>query len=161
MDGLHLTLRFLGPTPLEALPELSAAVEQVARDAGPFTVRIRSAGAFPSPRRPRTIWLGVDDPDSGLAGLAADLDAALVARGWPHEDRPFRPHLTLARADGVRNGPAVVDGLRQAANGLDLPSEVARVVLFESVTGGGPATYLERASAWLGRGRRGVRAGSE
>ena len=149
MDGLHVTLRFLGPTPEERIAELSAIVDDAAASMAPFRVSIRGSGAFPSPRRPRTLWLGIDDGAATLADLARRFDALLGKAGWPTDDRPMRAHLTLARADGRREGPAVADMLAARAAGFETEFAADRLVLFESVTGGGPARYVECHTAPL------------
>jgi 2'-5' RNA ligase len=150
LDGLHLTLRFLGPTSETRVPDLAAAVAAVARDTPPFTVTIRGAGSFPPTGRPRTIWLDVRDGVEDLERLATSLDDHLAKVGWERERRPFRAHLTLARADGVRAGPATVAALTEAAADLAIESRIDRVILFESITGTGRARYVERAEAALG-----------
>lgn len=150
LDGLHLTLRFLGPTPEPRVPDLAAAVASVARDAEPFTITIRGAGSFPPTGRPRTIWLDIRDGVESLEGLAARLDDRLAGAGWERERRPFRGHLTLARADGVRSGPATVAALTAAAADLAIESRIDRMILFESITGSGRARYVERAATSLG-----------
>jgi 2'-5' RNA ligase len=150
LDGLHLTLRFLGPTPEPRVSDLAAAVASVARDAEPFTITIRGAGSFPPTGRPRTIWLDIRDGVESLEGLAARLDDRLAGAGWERERRPFRAHLTLARADGVRSGPATVAALTAAAADLAIESTIDRMVLFESITGSGRARYVERAATSLG-----------
>ena len=61
--------------------------------------------------------------------------------GWPPEARPFRAHLTLARADGVPAGARVAARLVEAAADLRIASAIDRIGLFESLTGGGPARY--------------------
>jgi 2'-5' RNA ligase len=149
MDGLHVTLRFLGPTPEERIAELSAIVDDAAASVAPFRVSIRGSGAFPSPRRPRTLWLGIDDGAATLAAVARRFDELLGRAGWPTDDRPIRAHLTLARADGRREGPTVADLLATHAAGFETQFPADRLVLFESVTGGGPARYLERHTARL------------
>jgi 2'-5' RNA ligase len=156
LDGLHLTLRFLGPTEEPRVALVAEAVARVAAASQPFAFTIDGGGAFPDAVRPRTLWLGVSDGQDGLAGLAGALDRELAGAGWPLPDRPFRPHLTLARSDGVAAGAEVARRLVDAAHGLDLRSEVDRVVLFESVTGGGPARYLPLAESFLGRGDPGA-----
>lgn len=148
-DGLHVTLRFLGPTPEERIAELSAIVDEAAKSAAPFRVSIRGSGAFPSARRPRTLWLGLDEGSDSLAALAARLSDGLAKAGWPTDDRPFRAHLTLARADGRREGPAVADLLAARAQGFETEFQADRLILFESVTGGGPARYIVRHAATL------------
>jgi len=150
LDGLHVTLRFLGPTPDERLPELGAAVHDVAAASRPFDVRLAGAGAFPSPERPRALWLGVAQGTVELAEVAAGLDSALVALGWPTDERPFRPHLTLARSDGVRAGPRLARRLMAAAEGFSATWRAERLVLFESLTGGGRARYVPLVEARLG-----------
>jgi RNA 2',3'-cyclic 3'-phosphodiesterase len=149
LDGLHLTLRFLGPTPEDRIGDLEGAIRAAATGHGPISLQLAGAGAFPATGRPRALWLGVEDGTAELSALASRLDDALAMLGWARDDRPYRPHLTLARADGVRSGPATVAALRTAAQGLEIPATVDRVVLFESVTGGGPARYLPRAETPL------------
>lgn len=142
LDGLHLTLRFLGPTLDDRLPSVVEAARTAAGAHPPFELRLDGAGAFPNPERPRALWLAVTDGATELAGLAEGLDQALVAAGWPASDRTFQPHLTLARSDGVPAGAAVAARLEEAARGLDVASWVDRIVVFESITGGGPARYV-------------------
>jgi RNA 2',3'-cyclic 3'-phosphodiesterase len=141
-ESLHLTLRFLGATPEDVLPALTAAIDRIASGAHAFDVAIDGAGAFPSPSRPRVLWLGITEGAEELAGLADALEAPLDAEGWPPDDRPFRPHLTLARADGVRSGPATAKRLIEAAEALDVRFRAQRVVLYESRTERGGARYL-------------------
>lgn len=141
LDGLHLTLRFLGPTPPERVEPTQAAVMEAAVGIEPFELTIEGAGAFPSAHRPRALWLGVGDGKERLAAAAAVVDRALEPVGWPPDPRPFRAHLTLARSDGVSAGPAIAARLTAAAADLRLPVAVERIGLFESLTGGGPARY--------------------
>jgi 2'-5' RNA ligase len=150
LDGLHITLRFLGPTAESRVADVAAAVTEAATGVEPFSIRIAGADAFPPVGRPRTLWLDLDRGVDELANLAARLDDALAGGGWERERRPFRAHLTLAWADGVRAGPATVAALREAAAELAIESPIERIVLFESITGSGRARYVDRADAALG-----------
>lgn len=141
LDGLHVTLRFLGPTLEPAIPPIATAVRAAAAGVDAFGIVVDGAGAFPSPNRPRAIFLDITDGVPALADLAGQVDRALEPLGWPAPDRPFRAHLTLARSDGVAAGSAVAARLADAARGLDLRATVDRLGLFESLTGGGPARY--------------------
>ena len=141
MDGLHLTLRFLGPTPEADVQTVAEAVRRAASTLDPFEVRINGGGSFPNPRRPRTLWLAVTHGTAELSSLARAVDRELVAAGWPSDDRPYRAHLTVARSDGVPAGADVARRLAAAAEDVDLSSVADRLVLFESITGGGPARY--------------------
>jgi RNA 2',3'-cyclic 3'-phosphodiesterase len=149
LDGLHLTLRFLGPTPDERTADVAAAVDAVASTASPFALTISGAGSFPGGRRPRALWLGLSSGVETLDRLASRLDDELAARGWDRSERAFRPHLTLARADGVSAGSATAAALARAVEGRVIEAHVDRLVLFESVTGGGPARYVARSEAPL------------
>jgi len=149
LDGLHLTLRFIGPTVEERVEPVAEAVRRAADSVAPFELVLDGAGAFPNDDRPRALWLGVARGAIELGGLAAAVDRELVAAGWPPSDRPFRAHLTLARSDGVSAGAQVARRLAAEASGLAVPSRVDHVVLFESVTGGGPARYVPVETARL------------
>jgi len=92
--------------------------------------------------RPRALWLGVAEGAAELATTAATLDDNLDEIGWPREERPYRAHLTLARSDGVRAGPAVARRLIEAAAAVHEPFRAESLVLFESISGGGPARYV-------------------
>jgi 2'-5' RNA ligase len=147
MDGLHLTLRFLGATPAERVAAAEAAVRSAAVGQQPFRIVIRGAGAFPSRTRPRALWLGLDAGVDELGHLYDNLQANLAQAGWAPDERPFRPHLTLARSDGVPGAAAVVTTLREAASDFSFAFEADRLVLFESITGHGPARYVPLAEA--------------
>jgi 2'-5' RNA ligase len=149
MEGLHVTLRFLGPTPPERVEQVGDAVAAVARTEDPFEVRIGGAGAFPEPRRPRALWLGIRAGAEELGRISAALTAELEAIGWALEDRPFRPHLTIARTDGVHAGAEAGHRLVAAAAELDLAFEASQVVLYQSHLGRGPARYQQLRAAPL------------
>jgi 2'-5' RNA ligase len=97
-DHIHLTLRFLGTVPDESVLSLLQAIEQASQGQSAFPLRARALGCFPHPARPRVLWVGLDDPQKALGRLNERLIAALTPLGFPPEDRPFHPHLTLARA---------------------------------------------------------------
>lgn len=150
IESLHLTLRFLGPTPLDEAPALGRAAEQAAARVRPFAVTIGGAGAFPPGSRPRTLWLGLRSGADGLARLAAALDDVLPPGGHDErgpgaggsgEPRPFTPHLTIARTDGLRLADEAARALDAAARGREWSFVADHMVLFRSHLGGGPAWY--------------------
>jgi 2'-5' RNA ligase len=150
LDGLHLTLRFLGPTPDDRIPPTAEAIRQAAADGAPIPVAIGDSGAFPQRGRPRTLWVGVVAGAPELDALAARVGERLVEAGWPLDDRPFRAHLTLARSDGLAAGTLVADRLASAMRDRRIDFVADRVTLFESVTGGGPARYVPVTNAAFG-----------
>lgn len=141
LDGLHMTMRFLGPTLEEQVAGARDAVRVAAAASAAFDVVIGGAGTFPPTGRPRALWLGVREGESELAELAGTVDRALMANGWEFEMKPFRAHLTLARSDGVPAGAAIGAYLRDVAADLRIGFRADRLGLFESLTGGGPARY--------------------
>jgi RNA 2',3'-cyclic 3'-phosphodiesterase len=141
MDGLHLTLRFLGPTPEEQVGAVAEAVRRASTGQDSFEFAIDGGGAFPNPRRPRTLWLAVTEGVVELAALATAVNRELVTAGWPTDDRPYRAHLTVARSDGIRAGADVARRLAEGAEGIGVRSVADQLVLFESITGRGPARY--------------------
>lgn len=135
-ESLHLTLRFLG----EVDEERDAACRRLWREAvgrfGPFELGLSELGRFPPAGRPRVLWIGARaEPERTLGELAAALEDAARSAGFPAETRPFRPHLTLARAE---RRPRVPD----PAPAGDVPVQsVEEIVLFRSRLGPGGARY--------------------
>ena len=152
LDSLHLTLRFLGPTPADRVEATTAATRSAAAASQAFDVVLGRAGAFPNGKRPRALWVDVLHGADELAAVAGRVDGELRDRGWTFDDRPFRAHLTLARADGIRAGATVAARLIEAARDLELRFTADRIILFESHTGGGPARYEPLAAASLAGG---------
>jgi len=95
---MHLTLKFLGEVPDTETPDICRVVERVAAGFEPFEVTFRGVGAFPDARRPRTLWIGIEDGADELKALQASLDEALKKElGYSKEPRAFQPHLTIGR----------------------------------------------------------------
>jgi 2'-5' RNA ligase len=140
-DGLHLTLRFLGHAGADRITAVEAVVADVAASTGPFDIVLEGAGAFPSPGRPRVLWLGITTGAERVGELAGSLGRGLAAIGWPPEDRPYRAHLTLARTDGAPGGRATATRLAEVATGVRIAFTATQLDLMESHTGRGPARY--------------------
>ena len=97
-DQWHLTLTFFGAVDEPVVPDLSARLARAASRAQPLALSFGSGGAFGSRRRARVVWLRVDGDREPLRRLSRATDAAARRVGLDVEDRPYRPHLTLARA---------------------------------------------------------------
>lgn len=150
-EGLHLTLRFLGATTPERLAAVEAAVRSAAAGAaGPIPLALHGAGAFPSPAHPRVLWLRVASGADALGEVATALEIAMATAGWPPEGRPFQPHLSVARCDGVRSAQRTAEVLTTLAETVDIGWTADRLTLFESHVGGGPAHYERLLEVPLG-----------
>jgi 2'-5' RNA ligase len=97
-ENLHITLKFIGNWPDARLAELCQTLETVPQS-GNIGIDIARFGYFPNPHRPHSFFAGVHSGPQ-LASLAAAIDEALVKIGCPPENRPYTPHLTLARIKG-------------------------------------------------------------
>ena len=141
VDQRHVTLQFLGR--VDDTEALVASVGESVRRMPSFTVALGGAGAFPSARRASVLWLGVSNGADELRALASAIGAATAPLGFVPDDRPFRAHVTVARANHARDLRPVVQALASAATGPSF--SVDRVVLFDSDTRADGAVHTERA----------------
>ena len=95
--GIHLTLKFLGDTRPEQVDAVKAALDRAVSAISPFTISVGGLGCFPNSQRPRVIWVGLYEPTGTLASLRDAVESHVAPLGFPTENRPFRPHLTLGR----------------------------------------------------------------
>jgi 2'-5' RNA ligase len=125
IQNQHVTMKFLGSTYPRLVEWVTGSISTVAGRHAPFPTRVEGLGTFPSGRKARVLWAGLDDGDGWLERLAAALDEGL-AREFAPEKRAFTPHLTVARFDP----PAPLDPLEFAFESE--PFEIDRIVLFRS-----------------------------
>jgi len=105
-EGVHLTLKFLGDTPKGKIPTVEEALTVVARHGPTCTLTAEGLGCFPSPRRPRVLWVGVSEPTGRLKLLYKAIEEAMTSLGYKPERHGFTPHLTVGR---VRRGASRED----------------------------------------------------
>jgi 2'-5' RNA ligase len=131
-DLFHLTLKFLGEVRPESAPGIHEALVRVAGTTETFSMDIGGFGAFPTIRRPRVLWVGVE-PSPALRCLKQDIEWALSEQGFDRETRAFHPHFTLGRAK-ADDGAGAFRGLDKLASEMTYGSEVKvrKVDLMES-----------------------------
>lgn len=144
IEGVHVTLKFIGETPDARVPEIRSALASIAPRSS-IAIHFRGLGFFPNAKRPRVFWAGVEAEDD-LANLAAAVESCLYPLGIAREDRAFAPHLTLARFDP----PLSQDTLHSAVEKLG-PVEFGDVTanefhLYQSVLKRGGAEYTRLAT---------------
>jgi 2'-5' RNA ligase len=101
-ESLHITLKFIGEQPPERVEAITERLRRVESNA--FEIRAGGYGFFPTAKAPRVFWIGIHAGPQ-LTELAESIDMATAELGVPREDRPYSPHLTLARAGaGRRSG---------------------------------------------------------
>ena len=96
-DQIHLTLKFVGDTPDEDIPEIIAACQEVAKRHQPFTMDFNRTGIFGSRHAPRVLWLGMKDEPKALYDLEDDVLDAFDRIGYLRDRQNFVPHITLCR----------------------------------------------------------------
>jgi len=100
-EKLHVTLRFFAHCSDRELTIAAEAANVCAANTMPFVVSISGTGVFPSPRRARVLWLGIKGDANSLAALDLRLEERLVSGGLAARDKPFAPHLTIARIKNI------------------------------------------------------------
>ena len=144
---IHLTLKFIGEMPEERIEPLVGAMMTMARTHAAPMVHLETAGAFPNFRRPRVVWMGIEQ-EPRLELLHHDVEVACGQLGHELEGRAYRPHLTLGR---VRRPLAdeELKLLRTAAKRIRFTDEFhARSIdVMQSVPGPGGSKYSLVASA--------------
>jgi RNA 2',3'-cyclic 3'-phosphodiesterase len=122
-EEIHLTLKFLGDIGTGQVPSLSRALDRVAASHAPFDLALVDLGCFPSARRARVFWVGVDDSGGRLAALVESLEDAFARLGFERETRPYEAHLTLGRVRRDAPRPEVVALASESV--LDLTRDLA------------------------------------
>jgi len=130
-EQLHCTLKFLGEVHAELLPPLTEALTPWLGDVA-CPIRLTGLGTFPSPQAPRVLYIGVEDPTEGLRVLHQRIQEHLQPLGFPLEERPFKPHVTLARIRSVRHPDSFRHYLRTHRGELFAEFEGFRLVLVHS-----------------------------
>lgn len=148
-----MTLAFLGEVPAEHIDRISMTVRDVASEFEPFDAHVGKVGGFPRAARPRVVWAGVYGE---TIGNFAKMHEALWTNFTPiktkpkPDDRPFHPHVTLARVPGPQP-PKLAAWMEKHADWDFGPWPVSEMALIRSVlTPTGP-NYETISTACLGR----------
>ena len=95
--NIHLTLKFLGDIDADSPGKIMKALEEAASGITSFNIEVRGLGVFPNMNRIQVIWVGLHGELEKLGQLQKRIETSLKPLGFPPENRPFTPHLTLAR----------------------------------------------------------------
>ena len=138
-ERLHLTLRFIGQVDA-LLAERIVAALRTPLPLPPFTLEFGALGTFPPRGAPRVLWIGVADGRDAVVRVESEVSDRLLDLGIQKEDRPYSPHLTLARIRepaGLRTR-ALFDGVSASIGRTD----VEAITLFESRLSPKGPTYV-------------------
>lgn len=145
-ETYHVTLAFIGDQPESIVTAIAAQLQASVREAR-FGVEIKGAGFFPNARRARVAWIGLSPADR-LAALATEVREGLRRVHVAFDEKPFKPHLTLARlkAPWSETDAAL---LTKAFDQFDGGFTVREVTLFSSQLSAKGATHRAVAVAKL------------
>ena len=151
VKNVHLTLKFLGDVSVSNLEILTKILQSEASHHAPFEFSVGELGAFPSIRRPRVVWVGVEAP-AELHALQHGIEVETQRLGYAREDREFSPHLTLGRVS--RNATSKdVQRISEAVGSYKVgflgAARVQAVNLYRSDLQPGGAVYTQLFSAPL------------
>ncbi len=154
-SGMHLTLKFLGNIPSSNVPPLAECVERFVGEYGPFSLALSGLGMFPNRRAPRVLWAAVESDLDALSQLQLAAEGSITALGYPPEERPFRPHITLGRprrtiSDGQRARIAEVMSAVQPPEPVSWQVESVEVMRSELHPSGARYTVLSSAPLLAG-----------
>jgi 2'-5' RNA ligase len=130
-EKLHLTLKFLGDaeeSQLEGLKEIAAGI---AGRISKLHLQIAKTGVFPSVRKPRVLWLGVEGETEKLRQINSMLEDECEKIGFPKENKIYKPHLTIARLRGPHKAKELVE-THLAKEFEPVGFEVCELVIYES-----------------------------
>jgi 2'-5' RNA ligase len=96
-QNLHVTLKFLGEIPPGDVDCIASLLLEASEGIRPFGILVEGAGVFPSLRAPRVLWVGIRESLELVGKLHENMEDALSGAGFPREDRPFHPHITVGR----------------------------------------------------------------
>ncbi len=154
-EAMHLTLKFLGDTPTDRVPDVITSLERAVSSTGKFSIKVGRTGCFPSFRDPRICWVGLSGELRRLEQLQGRVEGGLVALGFEPEDRKFKPHVTVGRTrPGIRGRFAEDIGVswRHAplhSTGTTIP--ISAIALYRSYLGEDDgARYEQLANLELG-----------
>jgi 2'-5' RNA ligase len=132
VGNIHLTLKFFGNVPDNDIDGIIEAAREVAAKQAPFQLQVTLAGAFPNPKSPRVVWLGLGGETVPLAQMYHKLEKAFEALGHPPEGRAFNPHLTLGRVKSPSNRHRLAQALEKMPPLNWPPFQVQEIILFKS-----------------------------
>ena len=137
-ENWHITLFFLGSTEESAIPMLEQLIDKSFSEIKAYQTKLRGVGVFPNTNNPKVLWLGLDDLQP-LMSAYSELSESLQENGFSFDQKPLKPHLTIARVKKADNPLSFQMLLTEYQEKVFDWVDMNEVVLFESVsTAAGP-----------------------
>ena len=147
-DLMHLTLKFLGETPVEKIPDISENLRVACKDMPPFAVNLGRIGLFGSRYQPRVLWFGVNDSEM-LQTLHHSIEKQMRKLGFPRTIGNFVPHLTLARINKIDDKKRFLQHIEQIQTEQIQSFTAKEVILYQSMLHGHVPVYEKVGGIFL------------
>ncbi|MBC8403364.1 MAG: RNA 2',3'-cyclic phosphodiesterase [Candidatus Marinimicrobia bacterium] len=136
-NSIHVTVKFNGPTPEDLIPRLNDRLNNLVAQFQPLTMQITGTGCFPTPSRPRVLWLGLEGDLKQLHVLVQQVHRVLEKFGFPDESERFKPHVTIARLRyPQKHTPDISSFLQTEYENIHLVTDRIHLISSELLPGG-------------------------
>ena len=149
-ENIHITIQFLGETEESLIAAIKESLEKILAPHHPFYIKITDAGCFPDGRRPRIIWVGMEESQN-LIRLYKDVANGMTRFGYQKEERAFTPHITIGRVKSQRNMGELLKRLDEFKGRSIAEFEVQKITLMKSELKPSGAKYYSLAEIPFGR----------
>lgn len=153
-ENLHITLQFLGETDGSLIPAIKGALDKILATYCPFYIKITEVGCFPDVRRPRVIWVGMEESQT-LMNLCKDISSGMVKFGYQKEERGFTPHITVGRVKSNKDRGGLIRKLDEIRSAGFSGFEVQKIALMKSELKPSGAKYYCLAEIPIGGSNNG------
>jgi 2'-5' RNA ligase len=152
-DHYHITLKFLGKTTAEIIPQIMEKLRDIASNMGSFPISVDKLGLFGSKYHPRVIWLAIQD-SGHITRLHYQLQSQLKSLGFSHQAGSFIPHLSIARIRKIEDKSYFHQVMAKFENGTIQAQNIEKVLLYESILSSKGAEYQVLGEFPLAEGMR-------
>ncbi len=130
--NIHLTIKFLGDTDPALIPRIKNSMSAIANATPPFQTLLGNVGVFPNLKRPRVLWVGLEDQEGHLARLQKHMEKAMTALGFAPDNKASVHHLTLARMKSTKGKERLKEKVESHPQIEGEPFDVSSVKLIKS-----------------------------
>ena len=131
-ENLHLTLKFLGDTHEKQIPAIHEKMNGIGASFRKMKGNLTGLDYFSFKGNPSVLFSKINGMP-GLKEMAEAVDITLQREGFLPEQRPFRPHLTIARIKTLRNNRKFSGMVGQYRTTEIQPFVAEKMVLYESI----------------------------
>ena len=131
-NDIHLTLKFLGDTPIDKIEPIVQIIQTTAQTSQIFSIELTQLGAYPQIEKPRVIWIGVNRGRDETKKIVLLLKEELEKIGFVKEKRDFDPHVTIGRLRSAQNHFALFKAIKEFQINPTITQEVTHITFLKS-----------------------------